>query len=74
MQRIGLQSPLKRDTMRSMNTNRTNRIAVEELQGAEMTPFGEVAYIIAETDGVDVVFTDGECHHFNYGESVEVIR
>jgi hypothetical protein len=50
----------------------TARIAVENLRGGEATPFGEVAYIIAESDGVDVVFTDGEAHHFNYGDTLEV--
>jgi hypothetical protein len=62
----------KRSTARYAESMNTARIAVENLRGGEATPFGEVAYIIAESDGVDVVFTDGEAHHFNYGDTLEV--
>jgi hypothetical protein len=52
--------------------SKSEHIAVEELRGDEITPFGRVAYIIAESDGVDVVFTNGEAHHWNYGDTLEV--
>lgn len=57
--------------MRSM-TNKEH-IAVEHLRGGEhVVGFGEVAYIIEESDGVDVVFTNNDCSHWNYGERLEV--
>lgn len=52
-------------------------IAVDDLRGGEITPFGEVAYITAEPDGVDVTFVgpadeEAPCSHFDYGVSLAV--
>jgi hypothetical protein len=56
----------------------THTEEVEYLRGGEITPFGEVAYIIQESDGVDVVFIgvpseEAPCFHFDYGTKLEII-
>lgn len=47
-----------------------DKTEVERLQGDEITKYGIVAYVTCEMDGVDVTFTDGSCHHFEYGEMI----
>lgn len=57
---------------------RKTEIEVSHLRGGEVTPFGEVAYITCEPDGVDVTFVaehagdEAPCFHFAYGETLEV--
>lgn len=53
--------------------NKTQKIKAEDLQGGENTNFGEVAHIIAELDGIDVVFVNGDVSHFDYGDTLELI-
>jgi hypothetical protein len=59
--------------MPTNTTDNEKRIAVEKITGAEETEYGTVAYTIHETDGVDVVFTDGNASHFSYGETLRLI-
>lgn len=52
-------------------------IAVEDLRGGEATPFGVVAHITCESDGVDVTFEgvageEAPCSHFDYRETLDV--
>jgi hypothetical protein len=50
-------------------------IEVDALRGGEITPRGTVSRIIAEMDGVDVIFSSvDDSSHYEYGETLQVFN